>query len=310
MGAAEEYRQVIANGGYMLPDRAHFQITGADRQRYLNGQLTNAVEDLADDEARYALALDAKGKISCELFLSLATDSYHLDLPLDLRESAAARLERYMIADDVALQDVSDEYRLVHLVFASPAPDSLPEGATVLKANRLGVEGTDILIQSQDLEQVVEAVAASGLKEVSREVVDAIRIERGVAQWGVDFDDQTLPAEAGLEERAVSFTKGCYIGQEVVSRMHSVGSPSRRLCLLATAESEFPDWILGAKLFSLEDGEKQKGEITSVGYSFALDKPVALGYLKRGNNELGLPIRAISPDGGSSAVAEIIQPIK
>ncbi len=293
-----KFEEFSRHGGFIrLQDRAFFVLSGSDRSRYLNGQITQAVERLAADETRYACALDAKGGIVTELYFRLAEDgeAYLLDVPVDVKEHAAARLERYIIADDVTLEDMTGSLSLIHVMGVKQPVAGLPVGVRVLQANRFGLPGFDLLAPAGSEQAVLEALKEGGAVELPVELVESLRMERGVAAWGRELLASTLPHEAGITERAVSFTKGCYIGQEVVSRIQSVGSPSRKLCLLTPLRAG-GDLLPGAELHPHgQPDSKPCGQVTSAGFSFTLDKPVALAYLKRGFHEPGGLVEAKIP---------------
>ena len=215
-----------------------------------------------------------------------------------------------MIADEVELEDASERFRLAHIVHATPDPAALPDGCRLLESNRLGIAGHDLLAAPDAFDDALQTLEALGIGRIPEAVAESLRLERAVARWGVDFDSSSLPAEAGIEARAVSFDKGCYIGQEVVSRIASVGSPSRLLRLLAPLAPGDRPPSAGDRLYAEPASAKACGEITSGGFSFALDKPLALGYLKRGANQLGMHVFAEPKDGGPRVEIEIINPIE
>lgn len=305
------YKQLPVTGGWIeLAGRAFFRLTGADRHRYLNGQITQSVDGMAPGEARYACALDAKGGIVADLFFREAEDGFLIDVPAELREDAAARLERYMIADDVMLEDCPDDIALFHFLYKEPPAACLPSGARMDRANRLGVDGYDLIVPATERASLVAALTASGIAALDCQLAEAIRIEHCVAAWGSEILPGTLPHEAWLTRRAVSFTKGCYIGQEVVSRIQSVGSPARLLRPITPADDSLP-LLQGDELRPPNQPDaKPCGRVTSTGFSFALDKPVALAYLKRGFHEIGALVEATTPGGNQPPrPAYIISPV-
>ena len=270
-----------------LSDRAKFIVTGNDRLRFLNGQLTNDVLSVRPGSAIYACALTAKGKLSADLFVTAAQESLFLDTESVLRESLAARLEKYIIADDVTLEDVTDAFGLFHLVgqelgdAGSPVPASLgllEETDTLLAASaRFGVRGVDLWFPVNQAASVLERLQQS---PVNSEEGDNFRIEQGIARWGNELSQDVIPNEAGLDKRAINYTKGCYLGQEVISRIKSVGHVNRHLCGLVPAAGI--GLLIGDKLFSDLESKKEIGFITSIGWSRSLDRAIALGYVRRG----------------------------
>jgi tRNA-modifying protein YgfZ len=260
-----------------LSDRAKFRVTGQDRIRFLNGQLTNDILSLRPGSAICACALTAKGKLCADLFVA-ATDTIHfLDADSALRESLAARLEKYIIADDVALEDVTEEFGLFHLTNArSPLP---LEGIDLFQSEstRFAMPGVDLWFPAQ-----LSALIRERLNQVpiDAQALESIRIEQGIPRWGNELSESVLPNEAGLETRAISYTKGCYLGQEVISRIKSLGHVNRRLRGLLPAGGVFLE--SGDKLVGTDETGKEIGFITSVARSRALDRAIALGYVRRG----------------------------
>jgi folate-binding protein YgfZ len=270
-----------------LSDRAKFVVTGNDRLRFLNGQLTNDILGLRPGSAIYACALTAKGKLAADLFVTAAKESLFLDTESVLRESLPARLEKYIIADDVTLQDVTDAYGLFHLVdpelgdAGSLAPASLgltEETDTLPTASaRFGVGGIDLWFPVNQAASVLEQL---GRSPVDSEAAENFRIEQGIARWGNELSEEVIPNEAGLDKRAINYYKGCYLGQEVISRIKSVGHVNRHLCgLIPAADIALK---IGDTLFSDLESKKEIGFITSIGWSHSLDRAITLGYVRRG----------------------------
>jgi tRNA-modifying protein YgfZ len=254
-----------------LSDRAKFKVTGLDRVRFLNGQLTNDIDH--PGAAIYACALTAKGKLCADLFVSAANQCHYLDAESMLRESLAGRLEKYIIADNVTLEDVTDEFGLFHLIDLK-SPDS-SEGLEIFSSARFGRRGVDLWFPVDRTALIRE--------ELKREPMDAealenFRIEQGIARWGTELSESVIPNEAGLDKRAISYTKGCYLGQEVISRIKSLGHVNRHLRGLLPAG----DLVLEAGDQLIGEAGKEIGLITSVGRSRSLGRTIALGYLRRG----------------------------
>src|ERR1700722_6468571 len=270
-----------------LSDRAKFIVTGADRLRFLNGQLTNDILSLRPGSAIYACALTAKGKLCADLFVTAAKESLFLDAESVLRESLPARLERYIIADDVTVEDVTGAFGLFHLVGPElgdagslvPASLGLSEESDALLAasSRFGVRGIDLWFPVNQGASVLEQ-----LKQlpVDSEAAENFRIEQGIARWGNELSEDVIPIEAGLEKHAINYTKGCYLGQEVISRIKSVGHVNRQLCGLLPDDGIALQ--IGDKLFSDLESTKKIGFITSIGWSRSLDRAIALGFVRRG----------------------------
>jgi len=259
-----------------LSDRAKFKVTGKDRVRFLNGQLTNDIDRLQSGSAIYACALTAKGKLCADLFVAATDESHYLDAESVLRETLAARLEKYIIADDVTLEDVTDEFGLFHLINSRSPLSS--EGIEIFQneSTRFGLPGVDLWFPASQTALVREKLKK---EPIDAEALENLRIEQGIARWGSELSENVIPNEAGLDKRAISYTKGCYLGQEVISRIKSLGHVNRHLRGLQPVG----DIVLeaGDKLVSAPESSKEVGFITSVGRSRSLGHAIALGYIRR-----------------------------
>jgi folate-binding protein YgfZ len=237
----------------------------------------------------------AKGKLSADIFISAEPDALLIDAETELREALLARLERYIIADDVTVEDVTEQYALFHLL-GGQLPDTAPlPGARLQRAQRFGEEGVDIFVPAGDADTVRAQLTASR-PLIDEELVQVLRIERGIPRWGRELTEDTLPPEARLENTHIDYHKGCYIGQEVISRLRSVGHVNRQLLGFVSTSGE--PLATGMRLFAPADPSRQVGTLTSAAWSFALEKPVALGYLRRGSptdDLLALPADADAP---------------
>jgi len=267
-----------------LSERAKYRVTGKDGTRFLNGQLTNDILKLQPWSAIAACALTAKGKLCAELFVAATKEGHYLDTDSVLRESLAARLEKYIIADDVTLEDVTDEFGLFHLMdpeagSQAPVRPEIPEATNtfLMASNRFGFPGIDLWFPADQTVLMQEKLQQL---PIDSEAAENLRIERGIARWGNELSAEVIPNEAGLDKRAINYTKGCYLGQEVISRIKSVGHVNRHLCGLLPAAGMAID--LGDKLFSDGESTKEIGWITSIGRSQSLDRPIALGFVRRG----------------------------
>ena len=252
---------------YPLKPRALWRLTGPDAARYLNGQVTNDVAGLADGTACYAAVCTAKGRMEGDVSIALHAGEFYLDADPVLRESLGARLEKYLIADDAAFEDVSDLWSLSHVFGATPPP--APEAGFVIAYPRFGVPGHDVWIANPN--------AAIAGPTVEADVLETLRLEHGIPRWGAELTTATLPPEAGPHMlAAISYTKGCYVGQETIARLKSVGHVNRSLVFLRSDSAAFP--AISAKL---KQGDHETGVVTSSGYSPRLEKGIALGYAQR-----------------------------
>lgn len=289
-----------ANAVIDLSDRAKLRVSGADRVRYLNGQISNDLRKANESQTVHACLLSAKGKINADVFIVADGDSFLVDTESEMREQLAARLERYVIADDVQIEDVTETFALLHVIGPDvPEPGSAQKHA---RADRFGSPGTDIWMETSKREEALQELATtfSILDEASCEV---LRIERGIPRWGFELTDEIIPTEANLEASAIDFAKGCYIGQEVISRIKMSGQTNKRLCGVVSVG----EGTLGRGMRLSSDG-KDVGWLTSAAWSERLGKQVTLGFVKRGFWAAGQRLEAVGErEKASSVIAEIVE---
>jgi folate-binding protein YgfZ len=273
----------------VIVPRAIFSLSGPDACRYLNGQVTQDVTAIPPGCSAAACLTNHKGKLdAAPAFIHhLAAGcpggdsgaTFLFDAPLELRDTLATRLGRYLVADDCELADVTESFELYHSPATPTAPGTPVHGAP--NRWRFGFGGgTDRIVHagSGDAPEAGGAALTPPQAELQR-------VRCGLPDWGSELDPETLPAEAGLDTFAVSFTKGCYVGQEVVSRIRSVGRVNRRLHLL-TPVGALPQDLASRLPLDLylpgaaATGERPVGTLTSV--AGGADGAFALGYLRRG----------------------------
>ena len=249
-----------------LSKRAKFRVTGEDRVRYLNGQVSNDVRKVSSKETISACVTTAKGKLEGLIWISEDTnsDSLLIDGDPELREPLLMRLTKYIISDDVEILDITDDYQLIHELDVESEENA--------KSNRFCNIGKDHWIKGGDL--------VDGSNWMSDESLEEYRIKQGVPAWGYELNSNTLPQEALLERKSVDFHKGCYVGQEIISRLKSVGQVRRLLVGLTFSEGPTP--VSGWEL--LDDKNKKIGEVTSVCKTDS--ELIGLGYVKTGKKPM------------------------
>jgi folate-binding protein YgfZ len=271
-----------------LSSRVKLRLTGEQRLRFLNGQCTNDVRKASDSLAIEACVLNAKGKLNGHVFVSAGSDSFFVDSDTEQRETLAPRLERYIIADDVQIEDISERLSILHVL--APAKPDVDVAARMISARRFIDPGWDVWVDSAKRDSILKALSTA-LQIVDPDKAEVLRIEQGIPRWGQELTDEIIPIEANLENRTVDYEKGCYIGQEIISRIKMSGQTNKRLCGLVSLSGE----PFQAKMKLTRDG-KNVGWITSVARSNRLGKEIALGFVKRGSNEPGTRLDAIAPD--------------
>ena len=229
-----------------LSKRAKFRVTGGDRVRYLNGQVSNDVRKVSSKETISACVTTAKGKLEGLIWISedTSSDSLLIDGDPELREPLLMRLSKYIISDDVEILDITDDYQLIHELDVESEENA--------KSNRFCNIGKDHWIKGGDL--------VDGSNWMSDESLEEYRIKQGVPKWGCELNSNTLPQEALLERTSIDFHKGCYVGQEIISRIKSVGRVNRLLVGLTFSGESLPEpgWEL------LDNEDNKIGEVTSV----------------------------------------------
>lgn len=268
---------------------ALLEFRGPDAVRFLNGQLTQDVKRVIGQPISLpACVTDAKGKLQFRIYLTEAPDgALWISGPEGCAEALEARLTRYLIADDVEVSDLSGKYRLFHHIGPSAG---LGVHAVVRETSRFGAPGQDVWIPAAQGDAASEPTVGPDDAEL-----EAFRIFHGAAAWGKELTEGMLPPEARLDATDISYHKGCYIGQEVISRIKSAGKLNRALEKLRipagsglTGEAE------------LWDGESVAGSITSISPLADGDWVDALGYVKRTAERSSLQVR--TADGRSHAV--------
>ncbi len=281
-------------------ERGKLALTGAGAVEFLNGQVTNELADLAPGEGRYAAFLTHKGKMLGDLRIIASgegTDGAPAELQLDTERVALQELfdmiRRFKVGYDVELHKRTLERGLLSLIGPGSdrvaGADGADDPSTVLAAQEhanapVQIEGIaalairtdvgiDVLCDAVDTERLREALLSRGAQTVSEQTAECVRVERGRPRYGVDIDESTIPQEAGLNERAVSFTKGCYVGQETVARLHYKGKPNRHLRGLRLSAP-----VAGGEELRL--GERVVGHVGSSVVSPTLG-PIALALVRR-----------------------------
>ena len=273
-----------------LSARAKLRVTGADRFRFLNGQITNDLRKANETVAIEACVLNAKGKLNAHVFVTALGERFVIDAEPELRETLRTRLERYVIADDVQIEDATDECSLFHVLTEQPPARGF---GRIVSGRRFSAAGWDVWIDSSR-HDAVQHELASAYQFVDSGAADVMRIEQGLPRWSRELTDEIIPIEANLEERTIDYQKGCYIGQEVISRIKMSGQTNKRLCGLVSLNNAALKPAM--KLVAPSVSGKEVGWITSATRSRQLGKEIALGYVKRGFNSPGTNLNALSSD--------------
>ena len=324
---AGEYRAVRSAAGLIdLSHRGLLQFTGPDRLSFLQGMLSNDLRILKPFDGAYATILTQQGKVIADVRVLCAMNSFYLDFWENLKDKILAHLNRYLIADEVEIADRSEEYTLLsiqgpqaeqllrRIVAADVELPTRPkqhamadiDGAAVcvVSDSHTGEAGYDLILPLSAVASIAQKLTDAG-KEfsaawVGEEARNILRIEAGIPRYGVDFTEDNLLLEVGLEQ-AVSFTKGCYLGQEVVERIRSRGHVNKRLCgLLIEGETAVDAGSI------IEAAGKPVGAVTSSVMSPQLKQPVALAYL---NKDFWTPGSEVSVKRGQTTCRATVAPL-
>jgi len=287
--------------------RAHLRFTGPDRVRFLNAVLTNNIKDLRSRSGVASLFLNPQGRIQAEIETYATGESLWCVTFAMIREALVLALDKYIIMDDVTLTDETDIFGTValegwqaaelvqklasidladlgELEFREADVAGISVGVT--KRSPGGIAGAEFLAARADLPKLWgilrEEMAKVGGRPMGYQALSALRLEQGVPWFGYDFGEKQIPHEAGLQDSHISYTKGCYTGQEIVERVRSRGQVNRVRVLLKFSSAEIP--ANGTSL--LADG-KEIGYVTRAAYSPALQARIGMGYVRRENSAVG-----------------------
>jgi folate-binding protein YgfZ len=303
---SEDYRALSDGCGLLdRSERGKLALTGADAVEFLNGQVTNELADLTPGAGCYAAFLTHKGKMlgDMRVLVDGDGDGDELELLLDTERPALQALfdmiRRFKVGYRVELHKRTLERGLLSLIgpgaaqLAGVDPGPAEHSSAAVEIDGVGALairtdlGIDLLCLADKTQALTNALLARGATPVGEAAVECLRIERGRPRYAIDLDDSVIPQEAGLNERAVSFTKGCYVGQETVARLFYKGKPNRHLRGL----------VLGAPAergTELRLGERVVGHISSAAASPRLG-PIALALVRR-EAEPGVTVTAGETD--------------
>ena len=264
----DRWQKIGRDGGAVdLSNRAKWLLTGGDRMRYLNGQITQDIRRATAARSVYACVTDVKGRISGDVFVRVTVDGEGLLLDAEegLREALMLRLDRYIVADDVEIADVTDEWDVVHL-FGEAAH---------------GVEGgIECGVGGRDVWTARGESARGGEGFLSEGEVEVLRVLNGVPRYPFELSGEVFPPEAGLDLRAIDYNKGCYIGQEVISRIRTSRKMPREL--VAWRLNGGGEVEAGAQVVLPGEGGRILGAVTSVVIEPETGLAAGLAYVKLG----------------------------
>jgi folate-binding protein YgfZ len=298
-----QYRALREEAGYLPRERSVLIVRGSDAAEYLQGQLTNDIEAIESECGCYAALLDRKGHLQSDMrVLRLENDDLWLDLEPSLSPAVLKHQPTDSIGREVEIEDASDRWAITSVIGPQAPVLAGFEGLGPEHAQRFrewdgtGVlavatdAGIDLITPAAQATQLGELIEAAGAPEVSEAAAEIIRVESGRPRFGFDMSTESMPAEAGITERAIDFEKGCYIGQEPVARLHYRGKPNRTLRGLRLSAPAGRGETLVLR-------DREVGSIGTTGLSPALG-PIALAIVRREAEEGD---RVAVGDGGVTA---------
>ncbi len=293
-------------------------VSGRDRREYLQGLLTNDIAALTPGHGCYSAYLTPQGRMISDMWIYELGDVMLLSLPSrETKDVVLAKLDQFIFSEDVQLGDLTDGFgqlaivgpaavRVVAAALREPverlaampehgcARGSVDGGAAIItRISDIGEDGFDVYVEPQHIAEMRRLLAAEQIEDADAETVEALRIEAGIPAFHRDMDEETIPLEAGIESRAISMNKGCYVGQEVIVRVlhRGHGRVAKKLAgLLIDAHHVPPSGT------TVTAGDHVIGKVTSAVRSIALDRPIALAYLSRDFLEPGTRVRVHSHD--------------
>jgi glycine cleavage system T protein (aminomethyltransferase) len=321
----EEYASVRNEVGIAdLSHRGKLRLSGKEHVKFLQGMVTNDICKLKEGKGLYATFLTPKGRMISDMKLYRESDFILLDLEPGLNEKMRDLLIKYRLSYKANVEDVTESLNLLSIhgtnsrrLIQKTLNGKIPElneyeflrkeingfQTMIARANRTGEEGYDVFVSTEGVKTAWESLAKNrkefGLKLVGLDAMDILRIEAAIPRYGVDMDENTIPLEAGLDH-AISYEKGCYVGQEVVARIKWRGHVNRYLAGFQIEGEDLP-----ANGDKIRQGEREIGYVTSSAFSPTLKKIIALGYIRREFIEPGTKI--IVNTGGENKSAEVVK---
>lgn len=272
----ETYDRVRSGGaGFIEMPRGLIAVWGKEAVQFLDGMITNDMKTLADGREMLAAFANAQGRLIAVVRVRREGERFLIETEDATREMVFQNLFRFSLAGDFFVEDLTDGFRYFE-VFGSEFDLSLSD----VQPKRFSSRGRSSLycVPTDEADTFFSKLEKAGAAAIDSELYETLRIENGVPRFGADMDETTIVPELGLEG-LISYTKGCYIGQEIIARIHYRGHVAKRLTGLVAEMSATRNGLLPGAELKLPDG-KNAGRITSVTYSPKLEKTIALGYVR------------------------------
>lgn len=266
--------QSVREGGAGLIElsalRGRIRVEGTEAVQFLNGLITNDINNATETTWLPAVFPTVQGRVIGAVRILKTDQGFLIDTESASHDAVLKTISRFTLAGDFKVTDVSNETALL-TVQGRRARDVVKTGG--IRATHTGEDGYDLLLKAEDVSSVSEQLIAAGAQPVSPEIFEILRIEAGIPRHGQDMDETNVVLEANLDD-AISYTKGCYLGQEIIIRIKHRGHVAKKLTGL-TCEKP----VDAGTAITSEDG-KEIGRVTSATYSPKLERPIALGYVR------------------------------
>ena len=312
-----DYQALTEGLGFVELDRTQIELSGGDRASFLHNLCTNEIKKLQPGEGCEAFITSVQGKTLGHGFIFVGPESIVIDTVAGQSETLLKHLDHYLVCERVELADrTSDWYELllagpqaeelvsqlwqVELAKRRLAHTTLEAAGRTIRVRRVDMTpdgGFLIAVDRGDAEWLKNVLVEAGARPCAAEAFEAARIEERTPLFGQDFDDKNLPQELGRDNQAISFIKGCYLGQETVARLDALGHVNKTLVGLKVGGSEIPP--VGSEL---RTGDLVVGQVTSAAYSPRLEAPLALGFVRQAHGQAGT---VLSTSAGEAEVVEL-----
>jgi len=314
-----EYSAVRDGGAGLidLSSRGRILVSGSEAVMFLNGLITNDIKTLALNSWMPAAFANVQGRLLAAVRIVHRDDGFLIDTESATRETVITLLDRFTLAGDFRLKDLTDETamfsvqgrrapEIISRVFGEEAASVERQkivnakfgdaSVTVIRATHTAEDGFDLFTDAYNGAKLLDGLTAAGAVCISNDTFETLRIEAGVPLYGIDMDENNVVTETNLDD-AVSFTKGCYLGQEIIVRIKHRGHVAKKLSAVVLEDST--PVPRNSKIISSEG--KEIGRITSSTFSPRLDRPIALGYLKYDYLAAGTGVKVAAPESETSA---------
>ncbi|MDX6558000.1 MAG: hypothetical protein QOF72_1049 [Blastocatellia bacterium] len=312
---SNEYSAVRDGGAGVidLSSRGRLLISGSEAVMFLNGLITNDMKTLAVNSWMAAIFPNVQGRLLAAVRIIHREDGFLIDTEGSTLETVAKLLERFTLAGDFLVNNLTSETAMLSIqgrnaaavirqafgeTAATLARDQVATAqldnggdVTIIRATHTGEDGFDLFVNANEAAKLLEMIRDAGAQPFGSEVAETLRIEAGIPRFGIDMEETKVVTETNLDD-AVSFTKGCYIGQEIIARIKYRGHVAKKLTGLLVEH----DGVLEGSSKILSADDKEIGNITSSTVSPQLKKTIALGYVKYDYLEPGTKVKVVSAE--------------